>query len=116
MTPTELATRWREDAETFDRYGDEQLAKVCRTHADDLEAALRSADDDALDLASAARESGLSIDRLRHKVAAGELPNAGRKGKPLIRRGDLPVKRQAGSSAFDAAGVARSLLRGPANG
>jgi hypothetical protein len=115
MTPNELAARWRLDAETFDRYGDAQLAKVARTHADDLEAALRSVADDALDLSAAARESGLSVDRLRHKVAAGEIPNAGRKGSPRIRRGDLPSKKGAGNGRFDAPAIARSLVGGRSN-
>lgn len=96
MTPTELAQRWRRDAETFDRYGASQMAQVARTHADDLDAALRSVADDTLDLTTAARESGYSTDRLRHKVATGEIPNAGRKGAPRIRRGDLPMKKRAG--------------------
>ena len=115
MTPTELVQRWRLDAECFDRYGDAQLAQVARTHADDLEAALRSVADDALDLTAAARESGYSVDRLRHKVAIGEIPNAGRKGSPRIRRGDLPIKKRAGDGRFDAVAIARSLVRGRAN-
>lgn len=110
MTLGELAERWRTDAELLDKYGDSQVAKVCRTHADELQAALRSAEDDALDLASAAAESGYSTDRLRHMVADGALPNAGRKGAPRIRRGDLPMKRKAKASGFDAASAARSLL------
>jgi hypothetical protein len=115
MTPAELAERWRHDAELLDRYGDDQLATVCRTHADDLQAALQSVADDTLDLASAAQESGYSPDRLRHLVAEGEIPNAGRKGSPRIRRGDLPVKKRRAVGRFDAAGAARDLLRGKAH-
>jgi len=87
------------------------MARACRTHADDLDAAMRSVADDALDLTAAAQESGFSVDRLRHKVAAGEIPNAGRRGSPRIRRGDLPIKRQAGNGRFDAAAIARSFGR-----
>ena len=111
MTPIELAQRWRQDADLLDRY-EPNLARVCRDHADALDAATRSVADDALDLAAAARESGYSPDRLRHKVAAGEIPNAGRKGSPRIRRGDLPIKKRAGNGRFDAASAARSLLAG----
>ena len=91
VTPTELAQRWRGDAETLDRY-EPNLARVCRDHADALDSAMRSVADDALDLATAARESGYSRDRLRHLVSAGEIPNAGKLGAPRIRRGDLPSK------------------------
>lgn len=110
MTPGELAARWRQDALLLERYGDDQLALVCQTHADDLEAALRSLEDDALDLATASKESGYSVDRLRHKVAANEIPNAGRPGAPRIRRGDLPMKRRANGNGFDAAAAATALL------
>lgn len=110
MTPKDLAQRWREDAEVHDRYGAAQLAQVCRSHADEMESALRSVADDALDLASAARESGYSPDRLRHLIAEGSIPNAGRKGSPRIRRGDLPLKRRSNHGHFDAAAAARSLL------
>ena len=111
MTPRELATQWRQDAEMFDRYSATQLADVCRRHADDLDSALRSADDDVLDLATAARESGYSAERLRHLVADKTVPNAGRKGSPRIRRGDLPSKRRPTVGGFDAATVAGDLLR-----
>jgi hypothetical protein len=112
VTPNQLAEQWRKDAEVLDRY-DAELAKVARTHADDLDAAIRSVDDDVLDLAQAARESGLSIDRLRHKVADGEIPNAGAKGAPRIRRGDLPIKKRSGSNGFDATARATEVLCTP---
>ncbi|MDO8500457.1 MAG: hypothetical protein Q7S20_01280 [Gemmatimonadaceae bacterium] len=110
MTPNELAKHWRQDAETLERY-DSQLAGVCRGHADELDAALRSVADDALDLATAAHESGYSRDRLRHMLAEGAIPNAGRKGSPRIRRGDLPSKSRANMGGFDAVAAARGVLR-----
>jgi hypothetical protein len=111
MTPHDLAARWRADAETHEQYGATQLAHVCRMHADALDAALRSEADDVLDLTTAAQLSGYSPDRLRHKVASGELPNAGKRGAPRIRRGDLPMKRRKRSGGFDAANAARDVLR-----
>jgi hypothetical protein len=110
MTPKELLERWRQDAELLDGYGATQLATTCRRHADDLAAVLRSVEDDALDLAAAAQVSGYSPDRLRHLVASGAIANAGRKGSPRIRRGDLPIKRRGGAGGFDAAAVAGDLL------
>lgn len=111
MTPRELAERWRADAETLSKHGADSLARVCRTHADELDESLRAASSEALDLTTAARESGYSRDRLRHMISAGELPNAGRKGAPRIRRGDLPAKPGARASEFDAAAAARRVLR-----
>ena len=111
MTPTELATKWRRDAETVLHYGDVQAAQILRGCANSLDAAMRALDDDKLALSEAAKESGLSVDRLRHQVAAGEIPNAGRKGAPRIRRGDLPFKRKERKSGFDAQAAARSILK-----
>ena len=110
--PKALANRWRAEAELFDQYGS-PLAAACRRHADELEAALRSHADEALDLATAAREAGYSRDRLRHLVAEGTVPNAGRKGSPRIRRGDLPLARRSAGKpgAFDAAATARDVLQ-----
>lgn len=111
MTPLELAEQWRADADVLSRYSPE-LARVARAHADELEAALRSLDDEALDLSAAALESGYSPDRLRHMVRSGLIPDAGRKHAPRIRRGDLPRKpaRAKAGGGFDAASAAREIL------
>lgn len=113
MTPRELAERWRADADVFERYADTQLAKIARVHADELAAALRTLDGEALNLAAAASESGYSVDRLRHMVSAGEIPNAGRKGAPRVKRGDLPRKSRKAAGGFDAAATARDIVRAP---
>ena len=112
MTARDLAVRWRADAELLEQYGDEQLAHVCRQHADQLAAALSSQDDEPLDLAAASAESGYSSDRLRHMLTEGRVPNAGKRGAPRIRRGDLPRKRRPGARGFDAASLARDLVGG----
>jgi hypothetical protein len=109
----ELARRWREDADLLASYGDERGATVCRRHADALDAALASQGGELLDLATAARVSGYSPDRLRHLVASGQVPNAGRKGSPRVRRADLPVKPRPAGDGFDAAGKAAAILRRP---
>jgi hypothetical protein len=106
----DLAEQWRKDAELLDHYGDDKLAKACRSHADQVDEALRAVSEEALDLSAAARESGYSVDRLRHLIAGGELPNVGRRGAPRVRRGDLPRKRQPTSIGFDAKARARELL------
>lgn len=112
MTPAQLVTKWRTDAETLARY-DARLAEVAARHADELAAALRTLDDEALDLAAAARESGYSVDRLRHLVSSGEIPNVGRKGAPRVKRGDLPRKQRKAAGSFDAAATARDIVRAP---
>jgi hypothetical protein len=111
MTIRDVAARWRAEAELFDRYGDTARALICRTHADDLEAALRDEQDGILTLHEAALASGYSPDRLRHMVAAGRIPNAGRRGAPRIRRGDLPAKGKAPAGGFDPSATARAILR-----
>ncbi|MDB4890458.1 MAG: hypothetical protein JWL61_2313 [Gemmatimonadetes bacterium] len=58
----------------------------------------------------AVRESGYSADRLRHKIAAQEIPNAGRKGSPKIRRADLPRKGHRSGMPFDAGAAVRKLF------
>ena len=87
-----LASRWLSVAETLDDALDERGASLYRRHATELREALRVSGDEVLTLSEAATESGYSQSRLRHMVASGDLPQAGVKGKPRIRRGDLPNK------------------------
>lgn len=109
VTERELVVLWREEAQTLERYGDERGATMLRRNADDLEAAMRAAADEALDLDAAAAESGYSKDRLRHMISDGTLPNAGRKGSPRVRRVDLP-RKSSRASTFDAELTARKLV------
>ncbi len=91
----------------------ESLARVCQRHSDELDAAVNQVDDTPLTLSDAARLSGLSAEHLGRRLRQGTIPNAGRKGAPRIRRGDLPMKarkieRPSGSS-YDIGADARSL-------
>lgn len=52
---------------------------------------------DVLSLREAALLSGYSADHLRREISRGYIANAGRKGNPAIRRGDVP--RKPGHSA-----------------
>ena len=105
----ELAAEWRATADTLAAHGAEQGAATCRLHAAELEAALRAQDDELLDLTAASTESGYSPDRLRHMIAEGTVPNAGRRGAPRVRRADLPHKKR-GSAGFDPTAAARRAL------
>jgi hypothetical protein len=60
-------------------------------------------DDELLTLDAATTESGYSAERLRHLVADGAVPNAGRRGAPRVRRGDLPKRANRGGIDVNAA-------------
>ncbi len=51
--------------------------------------------DDALPLDDAADYSGLTKKTLQNKIAAGELVNAGSRGRPRVLRRDLPRRPRA---------------------
>lgn len=93
--PSALAAVWRARATMLRQHGADASAMTLEAVAAELEASLRAADDAALTLADAARESGYSADHIRHLVSSGAIPNAGRKGSPRIRRQDLPAKAGA---------------------
>jgi hypothetical protein len=110
MTPEVLIRAWRARADELEPYCP-PAAVAWRAAADDLERAWREAADEALTLSEAAAESGYSASRLRHMVADGAIPNAGRKGAPRLRRADLPRKqKKERHSGFDARAAARRLI------
>lgn len=104
-TPADLLTllaRWRARAAELEAYAP-PAATAFRTAAQELAAALAQIETEPLTLERAAAESGYAAETLRRKVAAGELPNVGRKHAPRIPRGALPHKggAAAGSGAFN---------------
>jgi hypothetical protein len=105
-----LTQEWRRNADLLERYG-QPGAPLLRQCAAELESAEREAADEELKLTAAAIESGYSERRLRELIEEGRIPNRGRKGAPLLRRGDLPRKaKKRAASSYDAAADARSLL------
>ena len=88
----DLVARWRSEAETVERCGHESTGKLIRRLSAEVEEALRHDQDETLTLAEAALESRYSIEHLRKMVAAGTIPNAGERGRPRIRRSDLPSR------------------------
>ena len=115
LAPTleSLADVWRGVAENLRAYGAEGPARALERAAADLEAALRAKADEALTLEQAAAESGYSAEHLRHLVAAGQLPNAGRRGAPRVKRGDLPKRPgRAASTNYDPDADALRIVRG----
>lgn len=110
----ELAETWLEEAELLRKYGAEAAASAAELHARQLVGRLEASEKELLTLAQAAKESGYSQDHLRHLVADGTLPNAGEKGRPRIRRADLPVKpgtTRSPTGGTDAETDAREILR-----
>ena len=95
MTQLEtLAARWLADADVLEGALDSRGASLYRRHAAELQEALRVSADEVLTLSEAAAESGYSESRLRHLVADGTIPQSGERGRPRVRRGDLPQKPQ----------------------
>ena len=92
MTIHDLATRWATEAASLAKWGDDRGSALLRQCATELDVASREHDAEALTIPQAAEASGYSRDHLRSLVSTGEIPNAGRKGSPRIRRADLPVK------------------------
>lgn len=112
VTVEQLPAAWRARAEELERYAP-AAGTAFRDAAQALEEALRAAAGDVLTLAEASLQSGLSVDRLRHKVAAGEIPNAGKKGAPRIRRVDLPRRApRPAPGLYDVDADARTLAQG----
>ena len=85
----QLSARWRDEAALDRRRGRNEAADVTESFAADLEATVREYRLATLTLTEAATETGLKYDTIQGKVASGEIPNAGRRGSPRVRRCDL---------------------------
>lgn len=103
MGLADLAKRWSAEATSLARWGDDRGATILRQCATELDAEARAHDDEELTITAASAASGYSCDHLRALVAGGEIPNAGRKGSPLIRRRDVPRKPSANGGGGGAA-------------
>ncbi|HEU4700537.1 MAG TPA: helix-turn-helix domain-containing protein [Gemmatimonadales bacterium] len=80
------------DAQVYLKYGDEQKATMLLTVARKFREILSESGEETLSITQAADISGYDAGHLRKLVQSGKIPNAGRKGKPKIRRRDLPTK------------------------
>jgi hypothetical protein len=85
-----LLSHWRSRAGDLERYAP-AAAQAFRDAADELAEALDGAAE-SVSLKEAAMLGGYSADSLQRMVAAGRIQNFGRKGKPRIRRADVPIK------------------------
>ena len=84
-----LAGTWRTEADSLRKYGAEQSALALEACAADLEAAELEYLLETLTLEQAADFVGVSYDTMSRRIRRGKVPNAGRKGKPLVRRRDI---------------------------
>jgi hypothetical protein len=98
----DLIEKSRLEAETVRKWGAESTAVVLENCIRELVSFIELAKLEAVTLEDAARESGYSYSWIQKKVASGELENVGDKGRPRIRRGDLPWKLKTPSGFADA--------------
>jgi hypothetical protein len=92
IPPTELLNRWAQELETLRRCGAAQAAATREQDLRELREWWRERQLDQLTLEEAAAYSGFSVGTIGNKVRAGEIPNAGTKGRPRVRRCDLPAR------------------------
>jgi hypothetical protein len=116
---TALLSQWRSRASDLERYSP-SAAQAFRDAADELEKTLQSGEG-CVSLKEASTLGGYSTDSLQRMVAAGRIQNFGRKGKPRIRRADVPVKpghtaagllEESGRRHITASAVAASVTHG----
>jgi hypothetical protein len=100
---TALSSQWRSRASDLERYAP-VAAQAFRDAADELDAALRGGQE-TVSLKEAAMLGGYSGDALQRMVASGRIRNYGRKGKPRIRRAEVPVKPGHGDFLLTASGA-----------
>jgi len=112
-----LAEKWRSEAERLRRFEAHGQAAACEQLANELEAALVALDREPLTIREASEHSGYSEDHLRRLVRRGHIPNAGRQNSPRIFRRDLPIKPHSrdGSGDEDLLGFREQIARSVAD-
>lgn len=110
-----LVFYWRELADTLRAEGCDQVAATRDRCATELETALHTEEQEVLSIDMAAKESGYNAEYLRRLLRSNPALNAGRPGKPLIRRCDLPRKATKSlvrrlPELYDARADAQSLM------
>jgi hypothetical protein len=100
---------WRQEASVLRRRGAAGQAEALESCASELEVWQHQRALEGLTLEEAERESGYSYSALEKMVRRGELENVGAKGRPRVRRGDLPRKPHR-----EAPDLAGSVLEGRA--
>jgi hypothetical protein len=107
--PSSLPELWRREAIVLRRRGAAGQADALESCAAELVAWQHERAFESLTLEQAEQESGYSYSALEKMVRRGELENVGEKGRPRVRRGDLPRKAVRSAKGQDLAG---SVLEG----
>jgi len=87
-----LVIHWRELADVLNAEGCSEVAATRLRSATELENLLHTIESAPLSIAQASEESGYTCEHLRRMLREKPVLNAGRKGRPLVRRRDLPRK------------------------
>lgn len=88
----DLVIEWKSRSTLLREYGAEAQAAAIEACAVELTDAVKEWQDEKLTLEQAVEETGYSYSTIQQKVAAGEITNVGSKGRPRVRRNDLPRK------------------------
>jgi molybdopterin converting factor small subunit len=82
----------RQQAGDMELVGGPNVGAALNALIERMERYLARQDNQVVTLSEAKRSSGYSYDHLRKLVASGAVPNAGGKGRPKLRRRDIPRK------------------------
>lgn len=117
MTPQQFLEKWTTRRELFqENRASVDGAALCDAVISDFGAVRRTEAELQLSIQEAAAHVNRSPETIAKAIRQGAIPNAGRKGKPRVRLGDLiaryPVKHVAtgGTRAYDVGADARFLL------
>lgn len=108
----DLLTRWEAGLDLLRECGAHEAAATRETDLRELREWYRERMLEELTLEEAASWSGYAAESLRKQVSRGEIPNAGRKGRPRVRRCDLSMAAPGPpTSHSDTDAIAASILR-----
>jgi hypothetical protein len=105
----------RADVAILRHYGAELSARAAENVLTRVESALHAEAEELLSIGEAALRTGRSRDTIERAIRQRRLPNAGRRGKPKVRAGDLSIFRRRSIApsemhAYDVAADVRDLL------
>ena len=89
--PHELPQYFRNEAQRLQKMRLLEAAGIFEYVAQEIERSFALWVNEPLPLSVASAESRVTKDALRKRVSEGRTPQAGSKGRPRIRRGDLPL-------------------------
>jgi hypothetical protein len=108
-----LSIAWEREEALLRRRGLVESADHLASLTEELRKEASEWVDQPLTLAEAAERSGLSYSTLQHMVADGTVANAGEKGRPRVRRKDLPRKVAPSAAGMSRTNDADSIGKDP---